>query len=341
LLAEAHVRTQSTQIAVVIPCYRVAKHIAQVIRGIPSWIETIVCVDDCSPDDSVTLIEQLNDPRVIIVRHAKNQGVGGALITGYRECLRLGVDIVVKMDGDDQMDPAALPALLDPLLRATADYAKGNRWADPEQLVQMPSLRRWGNLGLSFAVKVCSGYWNVFDPCNGYTAIRASVLQKIRFDRLAHDYFFETSMLLQLNLLGAVVCDVPIPARYGDEKSSLRIGRVLRRFPWALLKGLRYRIWQRHFVRDFGPFAMFLVFGLMLTTWGVVFGGYHWWRSYQTDIPTTAGTVMLAAMPFLMGFQLLLQAVVLDMGQKDAAPLCHDEPLPYPTALDSLRRIAA
>ncbi len=331
---------RTAHVAVVVPCYRVAEQVVRVIRGLPDWVRTIVCVDDCSPDDSSERLRRLNDPRVVLLRHEHNQGVGGAVVTGYQECLRRGADVIVKMDGDDQMDPRYLPALLEPLLRGQADYAKGNRWADAEQLRTMPAVRRFGNLGLSFAIKMCSGHWQVFDPCNGYTAIRAPVLHRLPLAQLARDYYFETSMLVQLNVLQAVVQDVPIPARYADEKSSLRIGRVLRRFPGALFRSLMQRIWQRHFVRDFGPFAMFLTSGLLLTLWSVVFGGWHWVQSSLTRTPATAGQVMLAALPFLMGFQLLLQAAVLEMNQRDRVALCQ-EPLDAPWQLTEQRQRAA
>ncbi len=328
-------------VAVVVPCYLVAEQIARVIRGIPDWVTTIVCVDDCSPDDSSLRVWQLHDPRVLLLRHEQNQGVGGAMITGYQECLRRGADIIVKMDGDDQMDPRHLPALIEPLLCGQADYTKGNRWTDLDQLRTMPAVRRFGNLGLSFAIKMCSGHWQVFDPCNGYTAIRASVLRQLPLHQLAHDYYFETSMLVQLNVIRAVVQDVAMPARYADEKSSLRIGRVLRRFPGALLRSLLQRTWQRHFVRDFGPCALFLVSGLLLMSWSLAFGGWHWLQSIWTRTPATAGQVMLAALPFLMGFQLLLQAFVLEINQRDRLPLCSEQPLEAPWLKKGLGQRAA
>jgi hypothetical protein len=328
-------------VAVVVPCYRVADQVVRVIRGVPDWAQTIVCVDDRSPDDSSERIRRLNDPRVVLLRHEHNQGVGGAVVTGYRECLRRGADVIVKMDGDDQMDARHLPALIEPLLRGEADYTKGNRWADQEQLRTMPPVRRFGNLALSFALKLCTGHWRIFDPCNGYTAIRASVLRQLPLERLARDYYFETSMLVELNVVRAVVQDVPIPARYADEKSSLRVGRVLRRFPTALVRSLLHRTWQRHFVRDFGPCALFGSSGLALVGWGALFGGWHWLRSYWARGPATAGTVMLAALPFLMGFQLLLQASVLEMNQSDRVPLCRHDPLEVPWRDSPTQRSAA
>lgn len=312
------------RIAVIIPCYKVEAHIEEVIRTVPAFVSTIILVDDCSPDRFVERVEALADPRVVLVRHAANQGVGGAMVSGYRECLRHSVDIAVKMDGDGQMDPGYLQALVQPLLDGKADYSKGNRWRDVRQLTSMPWVRRVGNLGLSFLTKFASGYWKIFDPCNGYTAIRTSVLRLVPLERLARNYFFETSLLIQLNILGAVVRDVSIPARYGNEVSNLSVRRVLWNFPPALFRGLTERIWNRYFVHDFGPLTLCLVLGSLLCLWGTLFGVWHWVGSVRTGIPASAGTVMLSAMPFILGFQLLLQAVLLEMQEEPRKPLGND-----------------
>jgi len=312
---------RKTVVAVIIPAYRVERHIGAVIDGIPDRVSLIIVVDDASPDQTVEKLAALPDRRVVLIRHARNRGVGGAMRTGYEECLRRGADIIVKMDGDGQMDPAYLPALVGPLLRGQADYTKGNRWCDPERLLTMPFIRRLGNLGLSFCAKLASGYWKVFDPCNGYTAIHASALRRIRLPEVAQDYFFETSLLLQLNLIGAVVKDISIPARYGDEESSLRVRRVLLGFPPKLVAALCRRIWRRYFVQDFGATSVLLVTGALAMLWGVCFGAVKWWQSLQTGHPATAGTVMLAVLPLLMGFQSLMQAVILDVQEQSLTPL--------------------
>lgn len=308
----------ATRVAVVIPCYRVERKVAAVIATVPSFVSLIVAVDDGCPNGSGQVIRELNDARVVVISHTRNQGVGGAVMTGYRECLRRGADIVVKMDGDGQMDPARLPALIAPLLRGEADYTKGNRWTHCARLANMPWARRLGSLGLSFLAKLASGHWNVFDPCNGYTAIRAAVLRQLDHECVARDYFFEISMLVELGILSANVRDVPTASIYGDETSSLRIGRVLRTFPPRLVRSLARRIWARHFVGEFGPIGLFLTSGLLLVAWAILFGGCSWLSSWRSGVPATSGTVMLAAMPFLAGFELLLQALVMDitMGQR-------------------------
>jgi dolichol-phosphate mannosyltransferase len=331
----------NTRVAVVIPCYRVARHIVTVIQNLPSWIWRIVVVDDASPDESALLVSALSDPRIVLVRHERNQGVGGAMITGYKTCLELGAELIVKMDGDDQMDPGYLPALLRPLLNDKADYAKGNRWSDSVSLRQMPALRRVGNLGLSFLTKFASGYWSIFDPCNGYTAITATALQRLDWDKIARTYFFEISMLVQLNVNSAVAKDVPMPARYGDEQSSLRVRRILLEFPLQLVRAARERIWSRHFIQDFSAASAMMVMGSGLTSFGFLFGSIEWVRTIITGMPTTAGTVMLATLPFLMGFQLLLQSLNLDIAAEPTEPLSRnaaEEPLP--SAPEKVRKAA-
>jgi len=324
-MSTANKNPDAAHVAVVIPCYKVADHIAAVIGGVPDWVRTIVCVDDASPDDSAQRILRLNDPRLVLLRHGRNQGVGGAMVTGYQECLRRDVDVIVKMDGDGQMDPAYLSTLIAPVLTGSADYVKGNRWYHASELTAMPRLRHLGSVGLSFLTKAASGYWGIFDPCNGYTAIRGSVLAQLPMQSLARDYYFETSILVELNICRAVVTDVPIPAKYGDERSSMRLSRIFWSFPIGLARSFVHRVWLRHFVRDFGPPALFLLWGLVLTGWGSAFGGWKWVQSLQSGLPATPGSVMLAALPFLMGFQLLLQFAVMEIRDQPKRALGHDQ----------------
>ena len=299
--------------AIIIPCYNVERHIADVIRSIPARFRCIICVDDASPDDTAAVIAGVHDPRVRLVRHAVNRGVGGATLSGYRAALELGADVCVKMDGDGQMSADDLEPLVAPLLAREADYAKGNRFVDRAQLRVMPPLRLLGNAALSFATKVASGYWNLLDPTNGFTAIRGDVLRRLVFGSLQERYFFETSMLIELNILGARTVDVPMPARYGDEQSSLRISRVLATFPVLLLRGILRRFYWRYLILDFNVGSVCVLLGLPLCAFGAAFGAYHWWLSAKTGVTASAGTVFLAALPIIMGFQLLLGAVILDV----------------------------
>ncbi len=297
----------------VIPCYRVAQFIEKVIRQLPPWVSKVVAVDDCSPDETVEVLERIDDPRLVLVRHGKNQGVGGAMLTGYRKGIEEGATILVKMDGDDQMPVEHLYSLVQPIVSGRSDYSKANRFVQTGPLQQMPLLRRIGNLGLSFLTKAASGYWNIFDPTNGYTAIDADVFESIDDSQVHHGYFFESGMLIELNLQRAVVADVDVPARYGDEESSLSILKTLIEFPVHLFRLFLRRVWQRYFVRNFSVASLFLVVGLILMIFGATWGAVFWAISIETGVPATTGTVMIAVLPIMLGFQLLLQFVVFDV----------------------------
>ncbi|MFH0982676.1 MAG: glycosyltransferase family 2 protein [Planctomycetota bacterium] len=309
------------KVGVVIPCYRVADQIERVLRGIPDFVHSIIVVEDDGRDDTAARVRAFADDRITLLTHSVNQGVGAAMRTGFAEALRRNLDIVVKMDGDDQMDPAALPRLLAPLLRGQADMSKGNRYHNLVALRQMPPVRMVGNALLTFLVKLASGYWRMFDPTNGYLAIRTDVLRRLRLEKLPSRFFFESGLLIQLGILGAVVQDVPISARYGQGASSLSVGRTTLEFPPRLGWGLIRRLFWRYIVYDFSAVSVFLLLSIPLLVWGLWFGIGAWRRSVETGTPATAGTVMLAAMPIIMGFQLLLEAVVVDIGNVPRIPL--------------------
>jgi dolichol-phosphate mannosyltransferase len=259
--------------------------------------------------------------RILLVRHSVNLGVGGAVCSGYARALELGAEIVVKMDGDGQMDARYLRRLIAPIVQGDADYTKGNRFHHTEELRRMPAIRLVGNAGLGFLVRWSSGYWSLYDPTNGYTAIHRKVLARLHLEGLARDYFFESHMLGELGLLGACVTDVPIPARYGDEESSLRIARILYRFPPLLVRGFMRRLWRRHLMASFSVFGLYITAGGLLMLAGGTFGLWHWIDSLSTGVPATAGTVMLGALPFMLGFFLWVQAIAVDVAGVPRLPL--------------------
>jgi glycosyltransferase involved in cell wall biosynthesis len=300
-------------VAVAIPAYRAETTVGGVIAALPALVDHVVAVDDASPDGTGAALDAIRDPRLTVIHHDKNRGVGGAMKTAYRRCLELGADVVVKMDADGQMDPGQLPALLDPILDRGVDYTKGNRFLDSKALADMPFVRLWGNLALTFLTKMASGYWHVFDPQNGYVACPTRVLQRLDLDALADDYFFENDMLVHLNILECRVADVPMPARYGGERSSMRIGRIIAGFPRRLFGRFWKRIYQRYVLRDFSPVALFLLAGIPLFLGGLGFGVWAWYESNLTGIVSSTGRVMLSVLPIVIGFQLILQAIMLDI----------------------------
>lgn len=314
----------SPVIAVVIPAFRAASHIQDVLAGIPRYVRHIVVVDDCSPDETADLVRQWRDPRVQLVSHRQNQGVGGAVLSGYDCAHHLGADVIVKMDSDDQMDPAHMPALISPIVRGEADYTKGNRFIHSRELRVMPIRRRIGNIGLSFLTKLSSGYWGIFDPTNGYTAIHASLVPMLDRSNIGRRYFFETSVLIELSLIRAVVRDVYIPAKYANEVSSLSERSVLFEFPPLLLRAFWRRVIVQYLVRDFSVASLYFLVGAVLTMFGVTWGAFHWLRSAQLGIQTPTGTVMLAVLPIILGIQLLLQALTLDVQNSPAHPIHHN-----------------
>ena len=301
-------------IAAVIPCFRVKRHILEVLAAVPPSVDRVYVVDDACPEGSGDLVESaVLDPRVRVLRHATNQGVGAATLTGYRAALADGARIVVRLDGDGQMDPALIPRLVAPILDGEADYAKGNRFFELEGLRAMPRLRLVGNSLLSFASKLSSGYWNVFDPTNGFTAIHAEVLRRVPLEKLAHGFFFESDLLFRLGTLRAVVCDVPMPARYGDEESSLVISRVAYSFARKHAANTVKRIFYNYYLRNFNIASIEIALGIPAVLFGLWIGITRWiWGSLH-NVPQTSGTVMLAALPFLVGVQLILAFLSYDL----------------------------
>lgn len=295
------------RIAVVIPCYKVKQHILDLLKAMPSSVWRIYVVDDCCPEKTGKFVEEhVGDDRVRVLYHSLNQGVGAAVMTGYRAALLDEADILVKVDGDGQMDPKLIPYFVAPILSGEADYTKGNRFYDLEKIQAMPTIRLIGNAVLSLMTKVSSGYWNLFDPTNGYTAIHASVAKYLPFQKISQRYFFETDILFRLNTLRAVVVDVPMDAQYGEEVSSLKIPNIMGEFLFKHIRNFVKRIFYNYYLRDLSLASIELPVGVIMLLFGVVFGAYHWRASFDLGIPTAAGTVMLAAMPILMGMQLVL-----------------------------------
>lgn len=302
------------QIAVIIPTYKAENHILDVITRIGPEVTRIYVVDDCCPNNSGDyVLRDCKDPRVKVLKHDVNQGVGGAVMTGYNAAIQDGMQVLVKIDSDGQMDPALIKEFCAPILRGEADYTKGNRFFNLEKVKSMPKVRLFGNAMLSLMCKLSSGYWNLFDPTNGYTAIHADVARQLPFHKISQRYFFETDMLFRLNTLRAMIVDIPMEAKYGDEVSNLKISKIIGEFFAKHVRNGLKRVFYNYYLRDMSLASIELPLGILLFTFGMFFGGYHWYLSFQTVNPTTAGTVMLAALPALMGLQLILAFLSYDI----------------------------
>jgi dolichol-phosphate mannosyltransferase len=301
------------KVCVVIPCYRVGDSLLNVISLIEADVAKIYVVNDCCPDDSTLSVEQLKDDRICLLRTPVNLGVGGAVMLGYRHAIEDCMDIVVKIDGDGQMDPRLISAFIAPIIRGEADYTKGNRFYELEQIHRMPVLRVIGNAGLSFITKLSSGYWDIFDPSNGYTAISVPVLEKLPFYKISNRFFFESDMLFRLNILRAVVEDIPMDARYGNEISNLKIFNVFFEFIYRHIVNLLRRIFYNYYLRDMSLASFELPLGLLMLFFGLYYGFDSWQLASKAGLPATAGNVMISAVSLIGGLQLVLAFLAYDI----------------------------
>ena len=318
--------------AVVIPAYKAASTIVGVVDRIGPEIQSIFVVDDCCPDGTGKLVQaRCRDARVTVITHAVNQGVGAAFLTGMKAAIARHSTIIVKVDADGQMDPALIPALIAPIKNGAADFVKGNRFFFLSNASAMPATRRFGNLALSFLAKLSSGYWHIMDATNGFFAIHASVADLLVADRIAKRFFFETDLLFHLGLVRAKVVDFPMQARYEDEVSNLRISRVFGEFVAGHLRNALRRILYKYFLRDFSIASIELVLGAFLLLFGLTFGTYHWIVGGMRDEFTPPGTVMIAAISLLIGFQLVLAFLNYDISSVPREPL-HPMLLKKPSA---------
>lgn len=299
-------------VAVVIPCYKVRDKILDVLADLGREIDRVFVVDDACPEHTGDHVKKFCvDPRVSVLYHPQNKGVGGAVITGYRAALQEGADIVLKMDGDGQMDAKKAPLFIAAIRNGQADYVKGNRFYSWEMVSSMPKTRLMGNGMLSFMSKLVSGYWSIMDPTNGYTAISGRVLNIMPLEKLDNGYFFESDFLFRLGTVRAVVIDLPLIAIYKDEKSSLNIMKTIFHFPPKFSTRFFKRMIYSYFLRDFNIGSLFLISGVIFTAAGVGFGINRW--MHALTVPTTSGTVMLAALPILVGFQCFIQFISYDI----------------------------
>ena len=309
------------RVHVVIPAYKVTDHILELLARIGPEIEKIIVVDDACPDGSGALVRKSSkDKRVEVITQSVNGGVGSAVVTGYKRALELGADVVVKLDGDGQMHPEDINKLLIPIQLGEADYTKGNRFDSLDELYNMPKVRIFGNAVLSLWSKLSSGYWSVTDPTNGFTAIHRVALEKIHLSKLSKRFFFESDMLFRLNLAGAVVEDVPLPARYSNEKSNLKISKTLIEFPWKHTRNLFKRVFYRYYLREWSIGSLELPLGTGALIFGLWFGVSSFLSAAGAGRATTAGQATISAITIILGVQLLLSFLSYDIQSEPKVP---------------------
>lgn len=310
---EAAVVIHGARVAVTVPAFNEERLIARTLQGIPPQVDRIIVVDDASCDATRDVVESIDDPRIELVRHERNGGVGAAIVTGYKRFLAGDGDVCVVMAGDAQMDPDDLPALIEPVATRSADYAKGNRLIARDVAGIMPRDRFIGNVVFTVLTKWASGYWRIVDSQCGYTAISRRTLEVLDLDSVYPRYGFPNDLLIRLNVIQARVCDVPVRVVYGDEVSGINPWTTIPRISLLLIRGFFMRMWERYVLRDFHPLVLLYLFGAVMMTVGLYFGSRIALARWVHDTEATYSTVTLCAISLIVGFQSLLFAMMFDM----------------------------
>jgi glycosyltransferase involved in cell wall biosynthesis len=300
-------------VAVVVPAYNEEALIGSTLAGVPEFVDRIFVVDDASQDGTAVRAGGAGDSRVELVRHERNGGVGAAIVSGYKQALRERIDVTAVMAADNQMDPEDLERLVRPVARGEVDYAKANRLLSGEAWRLIPRTRYLGNAVLSLLTKIASGYWHVADSQSGYTAIGRSTLERLDLDRIYRGYGFPNDMLVHLNVWSARVRDFPSRPIYGiGERSGIRLGTVIPRISWLLVKGFFWRLREKYVIRDFHPLVFFYALGFLMTVTGLVLGVVETVLRFLGNEITTP-TVVLIALLLISGSQFTLFAMWFDM----------------------------
>lgn len=303
----------SNKIAVIIPCYKVKKSIFHVLESIPSFIDIIYVIDDNCPELSGDFVRKLNLPNVKVIFNKKNLGVGGAIINGYHQAYKDKIDIAVKIDGDGQMDPTIIKNFINPIILGEADYTKGNRFFSYETFKEMPIVRIFGNIVLSFLTKASSGYWKITDPTNGYTAINLSLVPFLHLNKINKRFFFESDMLFRLGILSAMVLDIPMYCKYQDEESNLKVTKIVAPFLFFNLANIIKRIFYKYYLRDFNVFSVILPIAISLMFFSFYFLYHLFVTYYIANLPSPIGSLFILFFSFFISLQMFLGFIFYDV----------------------------
>ena len=314
--------TKKLKLAVIIPSYKVKKTIIDVVNTVGKNVSKIYVVDDFCPEGSGKFVlSQIKDRRVKVIFNKKNLGVGGAVIEGYKQAIKDNIDIAIKIDGDNQMDPRLLDIFVTPISEGHADYTKGNRFYNLSGLKLMPKGRLLGNAALSFATKISSGYWNIFDPTNGYTAIHTKLLSILELDKVSKRFFFETDMLFRLNIIKAVVVDIPMNSKYSDEISNIKIHKIFFEFTLKHFRNFVKRIFYNYYLRDMSLASIELIFGIFLVIFSVCYGFGRFFQNNNIGQETPTGEIMITFTSIILGIQLILAFLSYDINSMPKNPI--------------------
>jgi glycosyltransferase involved in cell wall biosynthesis len=304
---------EGKRVAVVIPAYNEEQLLPDTIAGVPAFVDRIYVVDDHSRDATVERARASNDPRVEVIEHERNQGVGAAIVTGYKRAIDEKIEVTAVMAADNQMDPEDLETLVRPVAEGDVDYAKANRLFTGQAWELIPRYRYLGNAVLSLLTKIASGYWHVADSQSGYTAVNRETLELLDLDRIYRRYGFPNDMLVHLNVWNARVRDFPSRPIYGvGERSGIRVRKVVPAISWLLIKGFFWRMREKYVIRDFHPLVFFYVLGFLMSFLGLALGiAETVLRILGNEV--TVGSVVLVALLLIFGSQFTLFAMWFDM----------------------------
>ena len=304
---------EGKRVAVVVPAYNEEKLLPATLEGVPTFVDRIYVVDDRSTDATVERARSVQDRRVRVVEHERNEGVGAAIVTGYKQALADRIDVTAVMAADNQMDPEDLEHLCAPVARGELDYAKANRLFTGQAWELIPRYRYLGNAVLSLLTKIASGYWHIADSQSGYTAVSLEYLELLDLDRIYKRYGFPNDMLVHLNVWDARVRDIPSRPIYGvGERSGIRVRKVVPSISWLLIKGFFWRLREKYVIRDFHPLVFFYMLGFLMSLLGLALGiAEVVLRIMGNQI--TAATVVLVALLLIFGSQFTLFAMWFDM----------------------------
>lgn len=306
------------RVAAILPCYNEEKLIAKTVEGMPDFVDFILAVDDNSTDKTWEIIQDLakDNKKVVPIHLDPNEGIGGAYIHGYEWVLDKKVDLTFTMAGDAQCNTDYMTNMIDTLLDNDLDYVKANRFVHLDALKQMPTFRRIGNTVITILTKFASGYYSIFDSQNGYGVFKLKTLQKLPFDHIGRRYDYENTLLIALSIMGARIKDEPVPAIYGDEVSTIPVFKTTMRALRVVWVGFWQRVYYKYIVYNFHPIALFLLSGIVLGLFGVFFGLYLVLIKLLDDAVLSTGSVMLSVLPIIIGFQLTLTAITMDMNNE-------------------------
>lgn len=306
------------RVAAILPCYNEEKLIGKTIDMMPDFVDKILAVDDKSTDNTWEVISKIakTNKRVVPLKHDANTGIGGAYVTGFNYSLENKIDLVFTMAGDAQCDTTYMTNMADTLLDHDLDYVKANRFVHLEALKQMPSFRRIGNTVITILTKFSSGYYSIFDSQNGYGVFRRKTLENLPFEHIGRRYDYENTLLIALSIMGARIKDEPVPAIYGDEVSTIPVFKTTMRALKVVWRGFWKRMYYKYVLVNFHPIALFLFSGLLSALVGLLFGGFIVYERFISNQSPSTGTVMLCVLPLIVGLQLLLTAITMDMNNE-------------------------